>query len=102
VAVIPAMHGSRGRGTQRTARTWGSRRDLEIERRRLHGHSIEMHGARGWKECLEEFGSCSTCISVHSSSMYIRNCAVSPASPKVTMSQEVLAMCALAEVIEGL
>jgi hypothetical protein len=91
MALIPAMHGSRGRGTQRTARARGGRRALEFKRLRRHGHTIEMHGAGGWEECPEEFGSCSNCINVHISSMYIRNRAVSPAAPKVTMSQDVVA-----------
>src|SRR5262245_39303068 len=50
-----------------------------------------MHGARGWEEGLEEFGSCRNCISGHIVSMDIRNRMVSPASPKVTMSQDVVA-----------
>jgi hypothetical protein len=64
VALIPAMHPGRGHGTQRTARARGGRRELDLERLRLHGHGIKMHGARGWEQRLEQLGSC---IRVHSS-----------------------------------
>jgi hypothetical protein len=62
VALIPAMHLGRGHGTQGTARAWGGRRELELESFRLHGHGIEMHGARGREERLEQLG---ICISIH-------------------------------------
>ena len=62
MALIPAMHAGRGHGTQGTARAWGGRRELELESFQLHGHGIEMHGARGREERLEQLG---ICISIH-------------------------------------
>jgi hypothetical protein len=96
-ALIPAMPGGRGRGTPRTARARGGRRALAREPLRRHAHGLERHGARGWEQCLEACGRCRHGIRVHLSSLYIRHRAASLASPKVPMTQGILAWFAREE-----
>jgi hypothetical protein len=86
VALIPAMPRGRGRGTPRTARARGGRRELELKRLRRHGDGIDMHGARGREEDRESCGRCSNCLSVHISYMDLRHHTGSPDSPKVPMT----------------
>ena len=57
-----SQKGGHTRRQPQAGRARGGRRELELERLRLHGHGIEMRGARGWEERLGQFGSC---ISVH-------------------------------------